>query len=155
MLAVKDKGERWFNGKCLNLPCALEYGSAEFHEFLRLIGEVIPLEGWNRFRGGLDASSNTTGTEAVFTSLHNDAFEVMFHVSTLLPFSPNNAQQLPRKRHIGNDVVVVIFQDELCEPFSAESFASHFNRTPMARRLVALAALRVLLLVACGGNKFN
>jgi hypothetical protein len=29
----------------------------------------------------------------------------MFHVSTMLPFTPNNRQQLSRKRHIGNDMV--------------------------------------------------
>jgi hypothetical protein len=36
--------------------------------------------------------------------------EIMFHVSTLLPFTPNNRQQLPRKRYIGNDIVTVVFQ---------------------------------------------
>jgi len=28
--------------------------------------------------------------------------EIMFHVSTLLPFEQANLQQLARKRHIGN-----------------------------------------------------
>lgn len=34
----------------------------------------------------------------------------MFHVSTLLPFTPTNRKQLLRKRHIGNDIVTIIFQ---------------------------------------------
>ena len=35
---------------------------------------------------------------------------MMFHVSTLLPFFPADPQQVERKRHIGNDLVVIIFQ---------------------------------------------
>ncbi len=42
---------------------------------------------------------------------------MMFHVSTLLPFTPNNKQQLPRKRYIGNDIVTVVFQEPDAKPF--------------------------------------
>lgn len=35
----------------------------------------------------------------------------MFHVSTLLPHNALDKQQLEKKRHIGNDLVVIIFQD--------------------------------------------
>ena len=31
----------------------------------------------------------------------------MWHVSTYLPFSDVNSQQLERKRHLGNDIVLV------------------------------------------------
>ena len=35
----------------------------------------------------------------------------MFHVSTLLPFKEKgDNQQLERKRHIGNDIVAIVFQ---------------------------------------------
>ena len=43
--------------------------------------------------------------------------ELMFHVSTLLPYTPNNTQQLPRKRYIGNDIVTVVFQEPEAKPF--------------------------------------
>ena len=36
----------------------------------------------------------------------------MFHVSTLLPRLAKDQQQLERKRHIGNDRVCIVFQDE-------------------------------------------
>ena len=36
----------------------------------------------------------------------------MFHVSTLLPFSAKDSQHLEKKRHIGNDRVAIVFQDE-------------------------------------------
>ena len=35
----------------------------------------------------------------------------MYHVATLLPFSDTDAQQLQRKRHIGNDIVSIVFQE--------------------------------------------
>ena len=35
--------------------------------------------------------------------------EIMFHVSTLLPYEKNDPQKLQRKRHIGNDIVCVVF----------------------------------------------
>merc|ERR1719461_839964 len=49
----------------------------------------------------------------------------MFHVSTLLPFSDSDQQQLQRKRHIGNDIVGVVFQ-EGNTPFSPDIITSHF-----------------------------
>lgn len=49
----------------------------------------------------------------------------MFHVSTLLPYTVGDAQQLQRKRHIGNDIVTIIFQEENT-PFVPDMIASHF-----------------------------
>ena len=49
----------------------------------------------------------------------------MFHVSTLLPHSKIERQQLERKRHIGNDIVAIIFQ-ESDTPFTPEWITSQF-----------------------------
>lgn len=46
--------------------------------------------------------ANTTGTHSVYTE--HKGFEIMFHVSTLLPFQANDLQRVERKRHLGNDV---------------------------------------------------
>ncbi len=95
-----------------------------------------------RFRGGLDCSGrDTTGTHSVFTSLFVDTvtgallkddaldtavpLEVMFHVSTMLQHS-SNPQQLDRKRHLGNDIVILVF-NESEKPFDPSTFASQFN----------------------------
>ncbi len=56
----------------------------------------------------LPPPDDSTGLYSVYTE--HSGNEVMFHVSTLLPFTPNNRQQLPRKRYIGNDIVTVVFQ---------------------------------------------
>ena len=49
----------------------------------------------------------------------------MFHVATLLPYSETDSQQLQRKRHIGNDIVSLVFQ-EGSTPFSPDMVTSHF-----------------------------
>lgn len=51
----------------------------------------------------------------------------MFHVSTLLPYSTNDKQQLTRKRHIGNDLVTIVFQEPGSLPFSPRTIRSHFQ----------------------------
>ena len=76
------------------------------------------------YRAGLDVKSDSTGTHSVYTS-HRD-IEIMYHVSTLLPHSAENAQQLHRKRHIGNDIVVLIFNDGKT-PFDPSWLRSNFN----------------------------
>ena len=37
--------------------------------------------------------------------------EIMFHVSALLPFQELDLQRVERKRHLGNDVVLIIFHE--------------------------------------------
>lgn len=49
-----------------------------------------------------------------------------FHVSTLIPFNPRDPQQVERKRHLGNDVVVILFKEGNA-PFNPSSITSHFN----------------------------
>ena len=62
-----------------------------------------------QYRAGLDVRGDTYGTHSVYTTWRE--FEVMFHVSTFLPYRANDYQQLQRKRHIGNDICVIIFMD--------------------------------------------
>ena len=61
-------------------------------------------------------------------------YEVMFHVAPMLPFMEGeNIQQLERKRHIGNDILVVIFQDGDA-PVDLETFDSKQNHVFVAVR---------------------
>eukprot|EP01102_Stenamoeba_stenopodia_P009313 TRINITY_DN2748_c0_g2_i2.p1 TRINITY_DN2748_c0_g2~~TRINITY_DN2748_c0_g2_i2.p1 ORF type:complete len:599 (+),score=152.87 TRINITY_DN2748_c0_g2_i2:177-1973(+) len=101
-----------------------EHGSENFNEFLECIGERVQLLGWNKFCGGLDNKRNSTGTHSVWTRYN--AFQIMYHVSTLLPFSSTDVQQLERKRHLGNDVAVIIFKDGNV-PWNPRIMRSHFN----------------------------
>lgn len=45
-----------------------------------------------RFRGGLDVTHGQTGSESVYHNFHNK--EIMFHVSTKLPFTEGDTQQV-------------------------------------------------------------
>ncbi|XP_069083109.1 rap1 GTPase-activating protein 2 isoform X2 [Pleurodeles waltl] len=97
--------------------------SPSFKAFLNLLGDTVLLQDFKGFRGGLDVSHGQTGTESVYTVFRDR--EIMFHVSTKLPFTEGDAQQLQRKRHIGNDIVAIIFQDENT-PFVPDMIASNF-----------------------------
>eukprot|EP00026_Physarum_polycephalum_P007007 Phypoly_transcript_07060.p1 GENE.Phypoly_transcript_07060~~Phypoly_transcript_07060.p1 ORF type:complete len:277 (+),score=24.77 Phypoly_transcript_07060:811-1641(+) len=100
----------------------------EFNDLLETLGHTIELQDWTKFRGGLDVKGGTTGTQSVYTEFHN--YQIMFHVSTMLPFQPDDAQRVERKRHLGNDVVLVIFVenkgDQIVQ-FDPSLFKSQFN----------------------------
>uniref|UniRef100_A0A3Q1FZQ4 RAP1 GTPase activating protein a n=1 Tax=Acanthochromis polyacanthus TaxID=80966 RepID=A0A3Q1FZQ4_9TELE len=97
--------------------------SPAFVEFLEFLGEKIELHNFKGFRGGLDVTHGQTGTESVYCNYRNK--EVMFHVSTKLPYTEGDTQQLQRKRHIGNDIVAIVFQEENT-PFVPDMIASNF-----------------------------
>ncbi|XP_062422017.1 rap1 GTPase-activating protein 1-like isoform X13 [Pungitius pungitius] len=97
--------------------------SLAFVEFLEFLGEKIELHNFKGFRGGLDVAHGQTGTESVYCNYRNR--EVMFHVSTKLPYTDGDTQQLQRKRHIGNDIVAIVFQEENT-PFVPDMIASNF-----------------------------
>lgn len=94
-----------------------------FEEFLDLLGQRIRLKDHKGYRGGLDIQNGHTGDTAVYEIFKER--EIMFHVSTLLPFTEGDPQQLQRKRHIGNDIVAIVFQEQNT-PFSPDMIASHF-----------------------------
>ncbi|XP_076454839.1 GTPase-activating Rap/Ran-GAP domain-like protein 3 [Babylonia areolata] len=103
-----------------------EEGSEAFYQLVDLLGERIKLKGWDKFKAGLDIKSNTTGEESVYTVY--EGHEMMFHVSTLLPFSHDNKQQVERKRHIGNDIVNLVFF-EGGDPDKAPAFKPNMMKT--------------------------
>ncbi|XP_073690662.1 signal-induced proliferation-associated 1-like protein 2 [Garra rufa] len=70
-------------------------------------------------------TADSTGTHSLYTTYKD--YELMFHVSTLLPYTPNNRQQLLRKRHIGNDIVTIVFQEPGALPFTPKNIRSHFQ----------------------------
>ncbi len=97
--------------------------SRAMDEFLDMLGHQIDLSQHRGYKGGLDTVHGQTGNYSVYQIFHKR--EIMFHVSTLLPYSDTDKQQLQRKRHIGNDIVALVFQ-EANTPFSPEIIASNF-----------------------------
>eukprot|EP01129_Flabellula_baltica_P004781 TRINITY_DN1697_c0_g2_i1.p1 TRINITY_DN1697_c0_g2~~TRINITY_DN1697_c0_g2_i1.p1 ORF type:complete len:329 (-),score=42.75 TRINITY_DN1697_c0_g2_i1:23-1009(-) len=99
-----------------------ETSSQDYLEFLQFLGKEIKLDTWEGYIGGLDRKYN--GRHSIFNYI--DKCPIMFHVSTLIPFTEHDEQQIERKRHLGNDIVIIIFK-EGSEPFSPDSISSHFN----------------------------
>ncbi|MGH0131502.1 UNVERIFIED_CONTAM: hypothetical protein FKN15_051542 [Acipenser sinensis] len=156
-----------------------EEASPGFEDFLSLLGEKVCLKGFSKYAAQLDTKTDSTGTHSLYTSYQD--YEIMFHVSTMLPYTPNNRQQdtkevvfncfcgdvigwtpdrlaikifygrgdhifirvpedraedireivqrlkLLRKRHIGNDIVTIIFQEPDALPFTPQNIRSHFQ----------------------------
>ncbi|XP_018583187.2 signal-induced proliferation-associated 1-like protein 1 isoform X2 [Scleropages formosus] len=102
-----------------------EAAGSALEEFLELLGERVRLKGFTKYRAQLDTKTDSTGTHSLYTTYKD--YEIMFHVSTLLPYTPNNKQQLLRKRHIGNDIVTIVFQEPGARPFSPKNIRSHFQ----------------------------
>ncbi|KAM9633604.1 signal-induced proliferation-associated 1-like protein 3 [Trichechus inunguis] len=102
-----------------------EEAGPAFEEFLSLIGQKVCLKGFTKYAAQLDIKTDSTGTHSLYTTYQD--YEIMFHVSTLLPYTPNNRQQLLRKRHIGNDIVTIIFQEPGALPFTPKNIRSHFQ----------------------------
>ena len=148
MVSLRPQPSCYFSPIPAHLLVA-EKGSAEFEEFLNFLGEKIALQGWAEYNGGLDvkstyshffvffkvvliflvglSSESSTGTHSFYAKYSE--CEIMFHVATYLPYFPLDTQQVERKRHLGNDVVIIIFREADNEPFSPLWFHSQFNRT--------------------------
>ncbi|KAI8050571.1 hypothetical protein BDF22DRAFT_695668 [Syncephalis plumigaleata] len=84
--------------------------SPAFRKFLEFIGEKIRLKGWTGYRAGLDVQEDHTGTHSIFSRLQG--YEIMFHVAPMLPGRITDGQRLDRKRHLGNDIILIIFQED-------------------------------------------
>ncbi|CAG8549421.1 20525_t:CDS:2 [Cetraspora pellucida] len=111
--------------------------SPEYERFLKLLGTKIELLGWQRFGGGLDTKTGGSGKYSIYDHGTWKDFEIMYHVSTLLPFEDKNKYQITRKRHLGNDVVCIVFQD-VPKPFSPFAIRSQFLQVYVIVRPVHL-----------------
>uniref|UniRef100_A0A8C6XRU3 GTPase activating Rap/RanGAP domain like 3 n=1 Tax=Naja naja TaxID=35670 RepID=A0A8C6XRU3_NAJNA len=91
-----------------------ETGSETFQRLLSLLGDTVTLKGWTGYRGGLDTKMKTktnTGRES----------NAEIYLILLL--------QVERKRHIGNDIVTIVFQEgeETSPAFKPSMIRSHFT----------------------------
>lgn len=115
-----------------------ENGSITFKEFLQNIGTEVELKNFSteqnpKFHAQLDIVNNKTGTHSFYTQFHGR--EIMFHVSTMLPYSKNENQQINRKRFIGNDIVVVVFQEPNALQINPNTFYTQFTHVVICVKL--------------------
>lgn len=114
--AAQTHENEWYNNRDI---------SPAFDRFLNLIGERVRLRGFQHYRGGLDLVNDQTGTHSVYTTYEGN--EIMFHVANLLAYHEGDEQQVERKRHLGNDVMMLIFKEPGGSPFDPREIHSQFN----------------------------
>ncbi|KAL4703790.1 hypothetical protein ACJJTC_011590 [Scirpophaga incertulas] len=105
-----------------------------FVEFLQMLGQTVRLKDFDKYKAGLDNRTDSTGLYSVYATYQG--CEIMFHVSTMLPYTPHNRQQLLRKRHIGNDIVTIVFQEPGAAPFTPRNIRSQFQHVFVVVRAI-------------------
>ena len=66
--------------------------SNSMEEFLQCIGHRVKLRNFEGYRGGLDTIHEQTGLESLYSQYHGR--NIMFHVSTMLPYTEGDTQQV-------------------------------------------------------------
>ena len=81
--------------------------SPAFHNFASQLGQMIPTRHLRYYSAGLDVSEDESdGRYTLAWLADNDADAVLYHVAYLMPDGLNT-----RKRHFGNDNVLIVFVD--------------------------------------------
>ncbi|KAI8372754.1 uncharacterized protein BYT42DRAFT_44626 [Radiomyces spectabilis] len=90
--------EAWFSNRGL---------SENLDNFLSIIAHQVTLKGYSGYAAGLDTKTGESGDISYATRWRDN--EVMFHVAPLMPSREHDKQQIHRKRHLGNDIVCIVF----------------------------------------------
>lgn len=98
--------------------------------------------GFKGFAGGLDTRNGGSGDYSIYDNGTWKDFEVMYHVCTFLPHERSDRHQVTRKRHIGNDIVCIVFQD-VHVPFNPHTIRSQFLHVYVVVSPVRTDAYRV------------
>jgi hypothetical protein len=88
-------------------------GSERYTEFLLCLGEFVTLSN-NRdiYTGGLDTSPDCfDGRYGILFVPDQRLTQMIFHVTTLMPLNPHDPSGTAKKRHIGNDFVMIIWNE--------------------------------------------
>ncbi|XP_048871458.1 tuberin isoform X1 [Brienomyrus brachyistius] len=103
-----------------------EYGSNRYTQFLTGLGRLIHLKDCDPdqiYLGGLDQY----GDDGEFTYCwHDDIMQAIFHIATLMPTRESDKGCCNKKRHIGNDFVMVVYNDS-GEEYKLGTIRGQFN----------------------------
>uniref|UniRef100_A0A3Q1EQU2 Tuberin n=1 Tax=Acanthochromis polyacanthus TaxID=80966 RepID=A0A3Q1EQU2_9TELE len=103
-----------------------EYGSNRYATLLTGLGKLIHLKDCDPdqiFLGGLDQY----GDDGEFTYCwHDDIMQAIFHIATLMPNRESDKGCCNKKRHIGNDFVMVVYNDS-GEDYKLGTIKGQFN----------------------------
>eukprot|EP01119_Soliformovum_irregulare_P012151 TRINITY_DN3142_c0_g1_i1.p2 TRINITY_DN3142_c0_g1~~TRINITY_DN3142_c0_g1_i1.p2 ORF type:complete len:489 (-),score=170.02 TRINITY_DN3142_c0_g1_i1:83-1549(-) len=97
-------------------------GSANYEEFVSGLGWPVALDSHKGYAGGLHSGSN--GKDTPYFA--NPLLEVVYHEVVRLPTVPEDAQQLHKKRHVGNDTVHIVWSEH-GRDYNPKTITSQFN----------------------------
>ena len=100
-----------------------ETKSEIYAEFVRGLGWPIDIATHRGYLGGLDPKQ-TTGVTAPYYA--NSIMEVIFHEITSMPTNPSDDQQIHKKRHVGNDIVHIVYSEGTSD-YAPTTITSQFN----------------------------
>ena len=120
-----------------------ESGSDAYEAFVDSLGWSIDVATHPGYIGGLEANQST-GTRAPYYC--TSTLEMIFHVATRMPTDPEDPQQVKKKRHIGNDYVHVIWNDNRRE-YRQQTIGGEFGDvqivvTPLLNGLFSVQVFR-------------
>ncbi|KAH9363169.1 hypothetical protein HPB48_011863 [Haemaphysalis longicornis] len=99
------------------------HGSVRYTALLRQLGSLVclsELDPRRTYVGGLDCSERREdGVHGL--CWQDDVTQVVFHVATLMPNGSSDRQRDNKKRHIGNDFVLIVYNDS-GEPYDMATF---------------------------------
>jgi hypothetical protein len=104
------------------------YGSKAYSCFLEHLGTWFKLDGnLQVYSGGLDTSSEKMDGEMVLAHVEQ-LTQCVFHVTTLMPTRESDPQCTFKKRHIGNDFVNIIWnENNLGSKYTMDTLEGQFN----------------------------
>ncbi|RXM27679.1 Tuberin [Acipenser ruthenus] len=119
-----------------------EYGSYRYAQFLTGLGKLIHLKDCDPdqiFLGGLDQYGDDgeftycwhddimQGKDGELTYCwHDDIMQAIFHIATLMPNRESDKGCCNKKRHIGNDFVIIVYSDA-GEEYKLGTIKGQFN----------------------------
>ncbi|KAM9976861.1 hypothetical protein ACTFIR_010707 [Dictyostelium discoideum] len=94
-----------------------------YRQFVDGLGWPVELAQHQGYMGGLDRKK-TTGVYAPYYA--TPSVEAIFHDITLMPTNPTDSQQIHKKRHVGNDIVNIIWSEHIRD-YNSTTITSQFN----------------------------
>jgi len=98
--------------------------SALFTQFVNGLGWPVKLNKHKGYLGGLDEVNLTTGDDSPYYSDHGA--ELIFHDITSMISDPSDDVQLLKKRHVGNDIVQIVWSEH-ARDYNPNTIVSQFN----------------------------
>jgi len=97
--------------------------SSLYQEFVKGVSPIVSIARHCGYVGGLDRSG-TVGTTLPYW--RNAMTELVIHEVTRMPTVHKDPQQILKKRHVGNDIIHVIWSEH-CRDYKPQTIVSQFN----------------------------